>query len=125
VKGMIDFVDGDIEQAISNMEKGIGDSKIFPVNYILAQAYIEVGDYNKAIEILEDRLSTYTSYLVCRGTWAVKMFYHLGLAYEGAGRFDDARIQYEKFLNIWKNADSGIVEIKDAKERLSRLQKNI
>jgi len=74
---------------------------------------------------LEDRLSIYTSYLVCRGTWAVKMHYYLGLAYEGAGRSDDAKIKYREFLDIWKDADRGIVEIKDAKERLNRLQNNI
>jgi len=124
-KGMIDFIDGNFEKAIGGLEQGVNKSKILPIIYILSQAYIEVGDFDKAIELLEDRLSIYTSYLVCRGTWSVKMHYYLGVAYEGVGRFDDAKAQYERFIEIWKNSDSGIVEIDDAKNRLIRLQENI
>jgi tetratricopeptide (TPR) repeat protein len=125
LKGMIDFIDGDIEQAIHGLEAGVNKSATLPIIYVLAQAYIKAGHFNKAIDILKERLSIYESYLVCRGTWSVKMYYYLGLAYEGAERFDDARVQYERFLDIWKDADTGIVEIDDAKVRLSRLKNNI
>jgi hypothetical protein len=29
---------------------------------------------------------------------------------------------YEKFLSLWKDADSGIAEVEDAKERLAGLE---
>jgi len=44
------------------------------------------------------------------------------LSYEAVGRYDEAIKQYSVFLNTWKNADEGIDEIDDAKDRLSKLR---
>jgi hypothetical protein len=46
----------------------------------------------------------------------------LGLAYEKSGWKAKAIEQYEEFLDIWKNADPGIPEVEDAKERLAKLK---
>ena len=52
---------------------------------------------------------------------AVKAYYLLGLAYERSGWNKKAIEQYEEFLEIWKDADPGIPEVEDAKERLEKL----
>ncbi len=56
--------------------------------------------------------------------WAVKAYYLLGLAYEKSGWNNKAVAEYEEFLDIWKNADPGIPEVTDAKERLRKLKAN-
>ncbi|EQB64037.1 MAG: hypothetical protein RBG1_1C00001G1616 [candidate division Zixibacteria bacterium RBG-1] len=55
---------------------------------------------------------------------SVKAHYWLGVAYEQQGEKDKAIKEYEKFLEIWKEADPELQqkEIKDAKERLAKLK---
>jgi len=52
---------------------------------------------------------------------AVKAYYTLGRAYEESGWRDKAIEQYGIFLDIWKDADSGIPALEDARQRLTRL----
>jgi len=40
-------------------------------------------------------------------------------AYELKGRNDQARAEYERFLQVWKDADADVPEIFMAKKRLS------
>ena len=55
--------------------------------------------------------------------YAVQAHYWLGVAYEQKGDKVKAIQEYETFLDTWKNADPGIAEIAEAKERLAQLRK--
>jgi len=56
------------------------------------------------------------------GDLYAKSFYMLGKIYEKKEMIRDARENYEKFLELWKDADPGIPEVTDAKKRLEALQ---
>ena len=47
-----------------------------------------------------------------------KAFYMLGKIAESKGEKAKAREHYNKFLELWKEADPGIPEVEDAKKRL-------
>ena len=47
--------------------------------------------------------------------------YRLGRVLEEKGDKDQARIEYGKFLEYWKDADPGHLELADARKRLAAL----
>ncbi|MBD3413929.1 MAG: protein kinase [Candidatus Aminicenantes bacterium] len=49
--------------------------------------------------------------------------YNVAQLYEKMGNGEKAIEHYEKFIDLWKNADNGIAEIRDAHKRLSGLKK--
>ena len=79
---------------------------------------------DEAVAELEKALSRYNDDRVW-ATMAVKAYYLLGLAYEKSGWNKKAIEKYEEFLDIWKNADPGIPEVQDAKERLAQLKSKV
>src|SRR5208283_2994214 len=56
------------------------------------------------------------------GIAAVKAHYWLGVAYEQQGQKEQAVKEYQKFLDIWKDADFKSSELQDAKTRVSKLK---
>jgi tetratricopeptide (TPR) repeat protein len=56
------------------------------------------------------------------GSFYAKSFYMLGKIYEQIGNEAKAREYFEKFLDLWKDADPGRPEVEDAKSRLAELQ---
>jgi tetratricopeptide (TPR) repeat protein len=87
----------------------------------LAEAYEGMGNIDKAQETYE-RISNMTSERLIFGDIYARSFYHLGRIFEHQGKRDRAIEHYEKFLDLWKNADPGLPEVDDAKSRLAALQ---
>lgn len=87
----------------------------------LARAYYKAGDLDKAREEYE-KITRLTTGRKGDGDIYARSFYRLGKIYEQQDKKSKAIENYEKFLDLWKNADPGIAEVGDARKRLAGLK---
>jgi tetratricopeptide (TPR) repeat protein len=122
--GHIEAARGDLDKAMSYFMKAVelNPDPPFHLTYMLGRAFLQGGQLEDAVETLEKALSGYSIYRAGLPIWSIKAHYLLGLAYEQSGWNKKAIEQYEEFLDIWKDADPGIQEIEDARQRLTRLK---
>ena len=118
-----------LEDAIAYFEKAIS---LLPYQYnpegdehapfydSLALAFFRAKDYENARKWYEKILDL-TSGRIGYGDNYAKSFFMLGRIYEQKGWKGKAIESYGKFLDLWKDADPGIPEIKDARRRLMAL----
>jgi len=88
----------------------------------LALAYYRSGDLEKAI-VYYEKLTMLTTGRLYFGDIYAKSFYTLGRIYQRLGNNAKAEDNYNKFLALWFNADKNIIEVSDAKRRLSGLNR--
>lgn len=133
--GEVLLAEGFAQKAIAVLEKapplGMPPS-MYPWNLLsynvpflkdaLARAYQKNGELDKAIAEYE-RLITFNPKNPERCLIHPLYHYRLAKLYEEKGWKDKAREQYEKFLDLWKDADPGIPEVKEARKRLEELNK--
>lgn len=90
-------------------------------DYTHGLIYLDQGKASEAIELLGRYVNSIESLSWRVPLWSVEAHYLLGKAYELSGDKQNAIASYEKFLEIWKNADHELESIKDAKVRLAKL----
>jgi len=120
--GCIESSKGNLEASVANFERLVEAYPDFSTWFLLAKAYLASGRLGEAVAEFEKALSRYDYERADETISAVKAYYLLGLAYEKSGWNKKAIEQYEEFLEIWKDADPGIPEVEDAKERLAKLK---
>ncbi|UCF64700.1 MAG: protein kinase, partial [bacterium] len=88
---------------------------------ILARAYHKNGNLDRAILEYEKLTTPYPQNPNQRLIHPI-FYFKLAKLYEETGQVNKASRSYQKFLEIWKNADAGIPEVSEAKNSLTRLQ---
>jgi len=126
IKARLAFDKGNYEQTILLMKEAqtlYPGINLIPADLIeiLGRAYYESGDLESARDQFE-WISQMTYNRKEYGDIYAKSFYMLGRIFEELGNKRKALENYEKFLDIWKNADPGILEIDDARTHLAALQ---
>jgi tetratricopeptide (TPR) repeat protein len=127
LRGMIDLKQENFPEAIENLEKALslqtGNPNDKRADYIesLAKAYAASADIDKAQAEFEKITSTIVNRYSYGDIYA-RSFYELGKIYEQKDWKGKAIEQYEKFLDLWKNADPGLPEVEDARKRLEELK---
>lgn len=123
LRGEIERVKGNLDLAVEYLERsdGIANGSSFGTRFELARAYLEAGRRGDAVPILEHMMRRYDQGRLGNPIKSVKLHYMLGKAYEDSGWTEKAIAQYKEYIDILKDADPGIPDVKDAKERLAHL----
>jgi len=126
--GIIELKKGNFSKSMQYLDEGLALESFGPLGKsapaleLLAQAYYESKNLDKAKENYEKILAL-TYGRLWYGYHYTKSFYMLGKIYEQQGDTAKAIEHYEKFLDLWKDADPRIAEVDDARARLAALKK--
>jgi tetratricopeptide (TPR) repeat protein len=128
----IQVAQGNGQAALDSLKQASYRTKEFSPRYmtLMAASFALLGEAEKAVATY---LQSYNE--VDRRTYSMgdyfyyflensRVDYYVGKVYEGQGDAAKAIEHYEKFLDLWKDADSGIAEMDDAREALKRLKKD-
>jgi len=131
---LLAYEEGKYNAAVDGFQKSF--RKLLPNHapqFYYAVSLLKLGRVSEAIQEL-DRTTQWVPIsfppisLFFMPTWAywpiasVKAHYWLGVAYEQQGEKQKAIAEYEKFLEIWKEADFKSSELDDARARLAKLK---
>lgn len=130
LKGRMALKRKNYPEAVKNLEKAV--SALGGENYLiksvhalymdsLASAYTENEDIDQAIKTYE-KISLLTCGRFFWGDIYAQSFYRLGKIREQKGEKEMAIANYERFLELWKDADPGFTEVEDARHRLDKLK---
>ncbi|MCP4683808.1 MAG: protein kinase [bacterium] len=130
--GLVDLSQGQCGSALRNLSKAAEDPLIwewegvnrFELFTTLGQAHVMERSYEKAVDLLESIKSEYSLGRLAAAISSAKVHYFLGIAYGESGWKAKAISNFETFLTIWKDADPGVEEIEDARQRLIQLKSN-
>jgi len=128
--GVISFHQKKIDQARDYFQKALPlmginmvlDNRLEILDY-LAETYQQAGRWAEAAKAYEDILSHESIFPFGPAEPLIyaRSIYKLGKVLEHMGDKASAAAKYRKFLDLWKNADSGLPEVEDAKKRLAAL----
>jgi serine/threonine protein kinase/predicted Zn-dependent protease len=127
LEGMVELNQKNFARAIESFKQALSletsDPRDKNAGYIesLAMAYNSSENVDKAQAEYERIVSSSSGWSYFGDVYALS-YYALGKICEQKGYKGKAIENYEKFLDLWKNADPGMAELEDAKKRLAELK---
>jgi tetratricopeptide (TPR) repeat protein len=116
-RGYVNLKEGRVAEAIENFKESL---RHYPAYWAtdsyedcLANAYFESN-------LLDEAIAEYNRILRLNPNYPLA-HYHLAQAFERKGEYEQARVNYNRFLQVWAEADPDIRYVIDAKRRLSGL----
>jgi len=122
---IIHSIKGNVLQAEASVDaiKSFEDDAVIIVMYYhLAKCQFEAGRLDQALNSLKKLQSVYDNSGGFRAAYYPKSYYLTGKIYEQKGEKELAIKNYEKLLQLWKNADRDLVDLIDTKARLAKLK---
>jgi tetratricopeptide (TPR) repeat protein len=128
--GLIQLKGRDYPEAVKSFESAVSllpspfrwdESDAGYFKYYLGLAYLDSGDLARA----RDEFSGVVGLIPGRidfGEFYARSIYRLGLVFERQGHKAKALENFEKFLDLWKDADPGQPEVEEARKRLAGLK---
>ena len=92
--------------------------------YQKAVCYLRLGEFEQALATTE-KMQKSSLTRDARPFAYPRSFYLRGLIYEALGNLSQARQNYQKLVNIWKDADVNLLDRRDVLDRLERIYREI
>jgi len=118
-KGECEKAEALVESVVSRLVEDLGALLL----YRLGECQLASGRLNKAEKSLLQSQKVYSNQYGFLAIFYPRSFYLLGKVNEAKKNKERAIENYEKFLDIWKEADEDLPELIDAKKRLAKLGK--
>jgi tetratricopeptide (TPR) repeat protein/predicted Ser/Thr protein kinase len=120
LKGELELAGKKYEEAVNSfaMAASLGADDIEENQ---AYAFRLKGDVGKAVEKYRELIRREPLGYETQESW-IRAHYELGKLYEHKGELEETVKYYERFLEIWKDADPDIPEVEDARRRLAGLK---
>jgi len=124
--GMIELKKKNPQKAIEWIQKArslisaVSSSNLF-YTFSLGEAFYSAGELEKAAREFENPAALNTGRLNY-GDVYVRSYFMLGRVYQKMGQKEKAVRNYEKFLELWKDADPGSNEVQEARTQLQKLK---
>lgn len=95
-----------------------------PLRDVIPRAFLVLGKLDSAI-IAYQELIQFNPHSKDRHIPHPLYHYRLAQVYEQAGKIDEAKSEYQRFLELWKDADADRPALIDAKKRFAKLPEKI
>jgi len=120
--GAVEYEKGHYDTAIVCYRSALNQYPVLTLYFELGRSYYGAGKYDSSIIAFKEALGSYEQLAAWWPETVVASEYELGKAYEADGQNELAIKQYEKFLDLWKDADPGLWMVEDARQRLDKLR---